>query len=410
MKKNNTSKTSGKEYQLPIPMLLNRHDDEIKHEDKVYLQNAADRLEETLISFHVGCILSAINVGPRVTRFEISLDAGVKVEKITKIRDNIALALGTQSIRFQVPIPGKNAVGIEIPNKNPNTVYLRPLLESKAWNNSKAAIPILLGRNIDGKVAMFDLAKAPHLLIAGATDSEKTAYLDTLIMSLLFRFSPDDLKLIMIDTKVVELEMYRSIPHLITPLINDPAKAPLALHWCVEEMERRYAVLKKVKARTLTAFNARPSDPQPVLDDCGNEIPPKIPILVVFINDLADLMKTDAKDDVELSICRIAQMGRAAGIHLVITTQTPRKEVVTGLIKANIPTKIAFRVNDIKESRLILDSQGAEKLLGDGDMLFNPPGGANFERIQGACVSSTEVAKVVDEVAAQRKQQTTILF
>ena len=405
-----TSKSFSKEYQLPIPMLLDRHDEEIKHEDKTYLQSATDKLEETLISFHVGGIISDITVGPRVTRFEISLDAGVKVEKITKIRDNIALALGTQSIRFQVPIPGKNAVGIEVPNKNPNTVYLRQLLESNTWNRTKAAIPILLGRDIDGKVAMFDLAKAPHLLIARTTDTEKAMYWDTLLMSLLFRFSPDDLKLIMIDTKVVELELYRSIPHLITPVINNPAKVPLVLRWCVDEMERRYTVLKKVKARTLAAFNARPSDPQPVLDDCGNVIPPKLPILVVIINELADLMKTDAKNDVEQSICRIAQMGRAAGIHLVIATQSPRKEVVTGLIKANIQTKIVFRVGSENDSRVILDCKGAEKLLGDGDMLFNPPGGVNLKRIRGAYVSDAEIAKVIDEVAAQRTPQTFFLY
>ena len=394
-----TSKSSGKEYQLPIPMLLDCHDDEIKREDKSYIYSAADKLEETLNSFHVGGIISDIIVGPRVTRFEVALDAGVRVEKITKIRDNIALAMATQSIRFQVPVPGKNAVGIEVPNKNPNTVYLRQLLESKAWNDSKAAIPILLGRDIDGKVAMFDLAKAPHLLIAGTTDSEKTTCLDTLIMSLLFRFSPDELKFVMIDPKGVEMEMYHSIPHLITPVINDPEKALLVLRWCVDEMERRYTVLRKVKARTLTAFNARPPDLQPVLDDSGNVIPPKLPILVVIINELADLMKSDAKNDVELDICRIAQKGRAAGIHLVIATQSPRKEIVTGLIKTNIPTKIAFRVNDIKESRLILDSQGAEKLLGDGDMLFTPPGSVNLERIQGAHVSEDEIRRVIDAVS-----------
>ena len=392
------------EYHLPSPMLLDRHGDEINQEDKAYIQGATDKLEETLSSFHVGGIISDITVGPRVTQFEIALDAGVKVEKITSIQGNIAMALEAQSIRIRAPIPGKNAVGIEVPNKASSTVYLRPLLESATWRESHAAIPILLGRDISGKVYMTDLSKAPHMLIAGSTGSGKSVCMNTLIMSLLFRFSPDDLKLIMVDPKVVELEMYRPIPHLITPVVNDPKKVPLALRWGVNEMERRYMVLAKVKAKNLAAFNSRPPDPQPVLDDYGNVVPPKLPILIIIIDELADIMMTDAKSDVEQSICRIAQKGRAAGLHLVIATQSPRKEVVTGLIKANIPTKIAFRVSNGMDSRVILDAVGAEKLLGNGDMLFNPPGGANLERVQGAYVSDPEIAKVIDEVAAQRPQ------
>jgi len=392
------------EYHLPSPMLLERHGDEINQEDKAYIQSATDKLEETLNSFHVGGIISDITVGPRVTQFEIALDPGVKVDKITGIQGNIAMALEAQSIRIRAPIPGKNAVGIEVPNKASSTVYLRPLLESATWRESHAAIPILLGRDIAGKVYMTDLSKAPHMLIAGSTGSGKSVCMNTLIMSLLFRFSPDELKLIMVDPKVVELEMYRPIPHLITPVVNDPKKVPLALRWGVNEMERRYMVLAKVKAKNLAAFNSRPPDPQPVLDDYGNVIPPKLPILIIIIDELADIMMTDAKSDVEQSICRIAQKGRAAGLHLVIATQSPRKEVVTGLIKANIPTKIAFRVSNGMDSRVILDAVGAEKLLGNGDMLFNPPGGANLERIQGAYVSDKEIAEVIDEVAAQRPQ------
>ena len=392
------------EYHLPSPMLLDRHSDELNQEDKAYIQSATDKLEETLNSFHVGGIISDITVGPRVTQFEIALDPGVKVEKITGIQGNIAMALEAQSIRIRAPIPGKNAVGIEVPNKASSTVYLRPLLESATWRESRAAIPILLGRDIAGKVYMTDLSKAPHMLIAGSTGSGKSVCMNTLIMSLLFRFSPDELKLIMVDPKVVELEMYRPIPHLITPVVNDPKKVPLALRWGVNEMERRYMVLAKVKAKNLAAFNSRPPDPQPVIDDYGEVVPPKLPILIIIIDELADIMMTDAKSDVETSICRIAQKGRAAGVHLVIATQSPRKEVVTGLIKANIPTKIAFRVSNGMDSRVILDAVGAEKLLGNGDMLFNPPGGANLERIQGAYVSDKEIAEVIDEVAAQRPQ------
>jgi S-DNA-T family DNA segregation ATPase FtsK/SpoIIIE len=392
------------EYHLPSPILLDRRGSEIAKEDKKYIQNATDRLEETLASFNVEGIISGITVGPRVTQFEISLNPGVKVDKITSIQPNICMAMEAESIRIRAPIPGKNAVGIEIPNKVSNTVYLRPLLESATWRESHAAIPILLGRDIAGEVYLTDLSKAPHLLIAGSTGSGKSVCMNTLIMSLLFRFSPDELKLIMVDPKVVELEMYRPIPHLITPVVNDPKKVPLALRWGVNEMERRYNVLAKVKAKNLAAFNSRPPDPQPVIDDYGEVVPPKLPILIIIIDELADIMMTDAKSDVETSICRIAQKGRAAGIHLVIATQSPRKEVVTGLIKANIPTKIAFRVSNGMDSRVILDTVGAEKLLGNGDMLFNPPGGANLERIQGAFVSDLEIAKVIDEVAAQRPQ------
>ena len=392
------------EYHLPSPMLLDRHGDKIAEEDQAYIREASMSLEKTLESFGVNGYVSNITVGPRVTQFEIALHPGVRVEKVTSIQNNIAMAMEAQSIRIRAPIPGKDAVGIEVPNKASSTVYLRPLLESATWRESHAAIPILLGRDIAGSVYLTDLSKAPHLLIAGSTGSGKSVCMNTLIMSLLFRFSPDELKLIMVDPKVVELEMYRPIPHLITPVVNDPKKVPLALRWGVNEMERRYNVLAKVKAKNLAAFNSRPPDPQPVIDDFGAVVPAKLPILIIIIDELADIMMTDAKSDVEQSICRIAQKGRAAGIHLVIATQSPRKEVVTGLIKANIPTKIAFRVSNGMDSRVILDAVGAEKLLGNGDMLFNPPGGANLERIQGAFVSDSEIAEVIEEVAAQRPQ------
>ena len=392
------------EYHLPSPMLLERHGDNIAKEDQAYIREAGANLEKTLTDFGVGGYVSNITVGPRVTQFEIALNPGVRVEKVTSIQNNIAMAMEAQSIRIRAPIPGKDAVGIEVPNKASSTVYLRPLLESATWRESHAAIPILLGRDIAGEVYLTDLAKAPHLLIAGSTGSGKSVCMNTLIMSLLFRFSPDELKLIMVDPKVVELEMYRPIPHLITPVVNDPKKVPLALRWGVNEMERRYMVLAKVKAKNLAAFNSRPPDPQPVIDDYGELVPPKLPILIIIIDELADIMMTDAKSDVETSICRIAQKGRAAGVHLVIATQSPRKDVVTGLIKTNFPTKIAFRVSTGMDSRVILDAVGAEKLLGNGDMLFNPPGAANLERIQGAYVSDPEIAKVIDEVAAQRPQ------
>lgn len=402
----NTSKSSGKEYQLPSPALLDRHSDESCVQDENYLREAGLEIEKTLDSFGISGYISAITVGPRITRFEIALNPGVRADKFSKIETNFALALKTQSIRLVIPIPGKNAVGIEVPNKVSSTVYLRSLLESSTWRETNAAIPILLGRNIEDKPAMLDLAKAPHLLIAGTNGSGKSVCLNSIILSLLFRFSPDELKFIMVDPNVVELENYRPIPHLITPIIHDPKKVLPALRWGVNEMERRYKVLAKVKAKNLVAFNSRPPDRQPILDDRGMSIPQKLPILVFVINELAELMlpKSDVRDEMEMNICRLAQKGRAAGIHLIISTQFSKKNVVTGLIKANIPTKIVFRVNDNKESCVVLDSSGAEKLLGNGDMLFDPPGGASLERIQGAYVSTPEIAKVIDEIATQWPQ------
>ena len=402
----NNTKSVGKEYHFPSPALLDRHSSENCEQDENYLREASLEIEKTLDSFGISGYVSAITVGPRVTRFEIALNQGVRTDKISKIETNFALALRTQSIRLVIPIPGRNAVGIEAPNKVSNTVYLRFLLESSAWRETAASIPILLGRDIEGKAALIDLVKAPHLLIAGTNGSGKSVCLNSIILSLLFRFSPDELKFIMVDPKVVELENYRPIPHLITPIVNDPKKMAQALSWGVNEMERRYKVLAKVKAKNLAAFNSRPSDRQPILDDHGMTIPQKLPILVFVINELAELMlpKSGARDEMEMNICRLAQKGRAAGIHLIITTQFSQKDVITGLIKANIPTKIVFRVNDNKESCVVLDSSGAEKLLGSGDMLFDPPGGGSLERIQGAYVSGPEIAKVIDEIAVQRPQ------
>ena len=406
MKTNNNIESIGKKYHLPSPTLLDRHSSETCEQDENYLREASLEIEKTLDSFGISGYVSAITVGPRITRFEIALNPGVRADKFSKIETNFALALKTQSIRLVIPIPGKNAVGIEVPNKIFSTVYLRSLLESSAWRETNAAIPILLGRDIEDKVTLLDLVKAPHLLIAGTNGSGKSVCLNSIILSLLFRFSPDELKFIMVDPNVVELENYRPIPHLITPIIHDPKKVLPALRWGVKEMERRYKVLAKVKAKNLAAFNSRPPDRQPILDDRGMSVPQKLPILVFVINELAELMlpKSDVRDEMEMDICRLAQKGRAAGIHLIISTQFSKKDVVTGLIKANIPTKIVFRVNDNKESCVVLDSSGAEKLLGNGDMLFNPPGGASLERIQGACVSTPEIAKVIDEIATQRPQ------
>ena len=391
------------DYTLPPVSLLDKQK-ESKNEDVDHIELSRERLQSTLESFNVDGRVSEIVVGPRVTRFEISLENGVKVEKVTSIQNNIAMDLAAESIRILAPIPGKNTVGIEVPNKVSSVVYIRSLMESATWRDTHMSIPIILGRDIGGAVVATDLAKAPHLLIAGSTGSGKSVCMNTLIMSLLFKFPPSRLRLILVDPKVVELEMYRPLPHLITPVVNDPKKVPLALRWGVNEMERRYKVLAKVKAKNLAGFNGRPPDPEPVLDDDGNVIPPELPLLVIIIDELADIMMTEAKADVETSICRIAQKGRAAGIHLVIATQTPRKDVITGLIKANLPTKIAFKVGSNMDSRVILDAGGAEKLLGMGDMLFKPPGASGLERIQGSMVSDPEIQRVVDFVSGQVEQ------
>lgn len=387
----------------PIPMLTQPPTD-AKTEDAAHLNKAKATLQATLDSFDIAGQVSGTIVGPRITRFEITLEPGVKVDKVTSIQNNIAMDMCATSVRVLAPIPGKNAVGIEVPNKISNMVYIRELFESAAWKDSGADIPIILGKDVAGKVIVTDLAKAPHLLIAGSTGSGKSVCMNTLIMSLLYKFSPFDLKLIMVDPKFVELEMYRPLPHLITPVVNDPKKVPFALRWGVNEMEHRYQMLARVKAKNLNAFNSRPKDPEPVPDENGDIIPPKLPYLLIIVDELADIMMTEAKSDVETSICRIAQKGRAAGIHLVIATQTPRKDIITGTIKANLPTKISFKVSNFTDSRVILDTMGAEKLLGKGDMLFKGPSG-EMERIQGSMVSDPEIQKTVDFVSSQVPQK-----
>ena len=389
-------------YELPPVALLDRPK-ETRGEDEGHLDLARATLQATLDSFDINGTVCNTVVGPRITRFEIDLQPGVRVEKVTQIQNNIAKDMRAESIRILAPVPGSDTVGIELPNKVSNMVFLRELMESDAWRSTKANIPIILGKDVAGKVMIADLAKAPHLLIAGSTGSGKSVCMNTLIMSLLYRFSPFELKLILVDPKYVELEIYRPLPHLITPLVNDPTKVPYALRWGVNEMEHRYQQMARVRAKNLEAFNSRPPDPEPVMDENGDPIPQKLPLLIIIVDELADIMMTEAKKDVETSICRIAQKGRAAGIHLVIATQTPRKDIITGVIKANLPTKIAFKVSTGMDSRVILDSQGAEKLLGKGDMLFKGPAG-EMERIQGSMVSDPEIQKIADFVSSQVEQ------
>ena len=331
-------------------------------------------------------------------------DPGVKVEKIKNLENNIAMDLQARSIRILAPIPGKNAVGVEIANPKSSPVTARAMMDSDNWQQTRGNIPVILGKDVGGNVVVTDLAKAPHLLIAGSTGSGKSVCMNLIIMSLLYRFRPDELKLIMVDPKVVEFEVYKALPHLITPIVNDPHKVPRALKWALNEMETRYRILGKAGVRNLESFNTRKLPAEPEFDDNGDLIPEKLPYIVVLIDELADIMMI-AKADVETSIARIAQKARAVGIHLILATQTPRKDIITGVIKANLPTRIAFRVGSNIDSRVILDSKGAEALLGQGDMLFMPPGSSELERIQGAWVSDEEIKAVVNFVADQAPQQ-----
>ncbi|UDQ97212.1 DNA translocase FtsK 4TM domain-containing protein [Lentisphaerota bacterium WC36G] len=400
----NFSANAKSEFILPPVSMLSKGA-EVKTVNEAEIEQAGMVLQETLESFKVEGQVTNIISGPRVTRYEVSLASGVKVEKVTAIANNIAMDLAAESIRILAPVPGRKAVGVEVPNPSPSAVFMRNLMECDYWQNNKSDIPIVLGKDVAGKPVITDLAKTPHLLIAGATGSGKSVCMNTLIMSLLFKFSPEDLRLIMIDPKVVEMEMYTSLPHLITPVVNDPQKVPIALRWAVNEMEKRYRTLAKARVKNLNGYNSRDLSGEPVYDDNGEELPEKLPYLVIIVDELADVMMTDAKSDVETSIARIAQKGRAAGIHIVIATQRPSTNIITGVIKANLPTRIAFRVGSLVDSRVILDQKGAETLLGRGDMLFIPPGSANLERIQGAMVEDSDIEKVVEFVSGQVEQR-----
>ena len=391
------------EYARPNLNMLSKGDDS-STEDIGDIERKKAVLQETLDSFKVDGHVGNHITGPRVTRYEITLAPGVKVDKVSGLADNIKMNLEATSIRLLAPIPRKKAVGVEAPNKKSAAVHARSIMESAEWVNSDAEMPIVLGKDVAGKPIMLDLAKAPHLLIAGQTGSGKSVCMNTLIMSLLFKFSPDDLRMIMVDPKVVELKDYEKIPHLITPVLNDSQKVPMALRWAVNEMERRYRLMADAGVKSMKAFNKRPHY-QGEVDRNGEPMPDKLPLLVIIIDELADLMLTEAKVEVETSINRIAAKARAAGMHIVVATQRPSTNVITGVIKANLPTRIAFKVGSGIDSRVILDRNGAEKLLGKGDMLFLPPGGSELERVQGAMVQDDDIKKIVSFISAQRPQE-----
>ncbi len=435
--------TRPQEPKYPLPPLsllhLPEHQSGMSESDKEEMADVQAKIVETLKTFRIDVSPGDMTRGPTVTRYEIYPARGVKVSSLEQYARDIALATKAQKINILAPIPGKDTVGVEIANKKTQSVPLRELLESSAFNSPKMKIPLALGKNIYGETVVGDLASMPHMLVAGTTGSGKSVCINSIIASMLFKFSPEELKLILVDPKVVEMQPYSDLPHLIVPVVTDPKKVPFALKWCVNEMEHRYHCFAKAKVRNFEAYNKRPKeepastqeDDMPIDDELIEDIasdfesqgeypdelddpiqdeldfdalPDKFPYIVIIIDELADLMQT-APADVEGYIARITQKARAAGIHLIIATQTPRSKVVTGTIKANIPTRIALQVASPLDSRIILDRTGAENLVSKGDLLYLPPGTAQLERAQGAYISDDEVEALVDYWANNAEQQ-----
>jgi DNA segregation ATPase FtsK/SpoIIIE, S-DNA-T family len=420
-------------YELPSVDLLARIDVEVrKAADPAELKQTQSILIDTLKQFNIEASPGDITRGPTITRYEVYPARGVRVDKISSLERDLARATRAERINILAPIPGKDTVGIEIANTKKIKVVLREILESEEWVHTNYRIPIVLGKDVYGKIILGDLAQMPHCLVAGTTGSGKSVCVNAIIASMLYRFRPDELRFVMIDPKVVEMQVYNTLPHLVMPVVTDPKKVLLALRWVINEMENRYKIFAKVNVRNITGFNSRPkpktqkeldaekpaSDPD---EDAGDElaargaaepapvrvpreddliVPDKMPFVVVIIDELADLMQT-APADVEAAIARITQMARAAGIHMIVATQTPRADVVTGVIKANIPTRIAFQVASALDSRVILDENGAERLLGQGDMFYRPPGTSRLVRSQGVLVTDEEIHELVDFVSAQ---------
>ena len=379
-----------KAYHFP-PMNLLKRGNKTSGESDAHLRETAMKLQQILQNFGVSVTVTNVSCGPAVTRYELQPEMGVKVSKIVGLTDDIKLNLAAADIRIEAPIPGKAAVGIEVPNKENSAVMLRDLLETAEFKNSQSKISFAAGKDIAGKVVVADIAKMPHLLIAGATGSGKSVCINTLIMSILYKASPEEVKLIMIDPKVVELSVYNGIPHLMIPVVTDPKKAAGALNWAVAEMMRRYQAFAEQNVRDMKGYNEKAASSHAI---DGEELK-MMPQIVIIVDELADLMMV-APGDVEEAICRLAQLARAAGIHLVVATQRPSVNVITGLIKANMPSRIAFSVSSGVDSRTIIDMNGAEKLLGKGDMLFYPSGYQKPARVQGAFVTDKEVQSVVE--------------
>ncbi len=396
-----TGKNS-KEYQFPdLSLLKAPKKTGGKKDSTVLLQETARHLQQIMEDFGVNATVTNVSQGPSVTRFEVQPAHGVKVSKIISLSDDIKLNLAVPDIRMEAPIPGKAAVGIEVPNKENSMVMLRELIEAKEFQEHPSRIAFAVGKDIGGNIMVADIAKMPHLLIAGATGSGKSVCINTLIMSILYKARPDEVRLIMIDPKVVELSTYNGIPHLLIPVVTDPKKAAGALNWAVTEMMGRYNKFAELNVRNVEGYNSKIDSIAEIEDD---HKPEKMPQIVIIVDELADLMMV-APGEVEDAICRLAQLARAAGIHLIIATQRPSVNVITGLIKANMPSRIAFAVSSGVDSRTILDMNGAEKLLGKGDMLFSPYGLPKPLRVQGAFVSDAEVGAVVEFLSSQKKAE-----
>ena len=377
-------------YEFPPIEILSKGNSNGARGSKRSLADTAAKLQKTLYSFGVSAKVENVSVGPAITRYELKPAEGVRVSKIANLADDIALNLAAESIRIEAPIPGKQAVGIEVPNVENEIVHFRDIIDTDTFKSHKSNLAFALGKDVAGEEVVTDIAKMPHVLIAGATGSGKSVCINTLISSIIYKSKPSEVKLVMIDPKIVELSVYNGIPHLLIPVVTDPKKAAGALAWAVQEMENRYATFAKKGVRDLKGYN------EAIEKENGFG---RLPQIVIIIDELADLMMVAAKD-VEDSICRLAQKARAAGMHLVIATQRPSVDVITGIIKANIPSRIAFAVSSQIDSRTILDMVGAEKLLGKGDMLFYPAGASKPTRVQGAFVSDGEVEKIVDFLKA----------
>ena len=386
-------------YEFPPLELLDQGKGSTNQQTAASLKQTALKLQQTFESFGVGVQVTNVSCGPAVTRYELQPDQGVKVSRIVSLSDDIKLNLAVADIRIEAPIPGKAAVGIEVPNTHKEMVHLRDLLESDKFKQAKSKLAFVVGKDIGGQTVVADIEKMPHLLIAGATGSGKSVCINTIIMSILYRADPNEVKMIMIDPKVVELNVYNGLPHLLIPVVTDPKKAAGSLNWAVNTMMERYNKFAEIGAKDLKSYNARVENLP-----YESEQHKKMPQIIIIIDELADLMMV-AQSEVEDAICRLAQLARAAGIHLVIATQRPSVNVITGLIKANVPSRIAFSVSSGVDSRTILDMNGAEKLLGNGDMLFYPQGMQKPVRVQGAFVSENEIARVTDFIKAHLTSQ-----
>ena len=393
-----TEVVENEDYQLPAISLLNSPTHSDQSGELSAIQANAKKLEQTFLSFGVKAKVTQVHLGPAVTKYEVLPDVGVKVSRIVSLHDDLALALAARDIRIEAPIPGKSAIGIEVPNKEVAIVSLSEVLESQENNKPNLKLLIGFGRDVTGQAVLAELNKMPHLLVAGSTGSGKSVCINGIIISIMMRAKPHEVKLMMIDPKMVELNVYNGIPHLLAPVVTDPRKASQALKKIVSEMERRYELFSHTGTRNMEGYNEHIDK----WNEENEEKHPKLPYIVVIVDELADLMMV-ASSDVEDSITRLAQMARAAGIHLIIATQRPSVDVITGIIKANIPSRIAFAVSSAIDSRTILDMGGAEKLLGRGDMLFLPAGSSKPVRVQGAYLSDAEVERVVDFVIEQQK-------